>query len=85
MIAGALCHDWQRSVLCGDKSVVTAAPVLLLPGDIQYTWYKYPFVEFFSKKLNVKQELEVRKKEKIGERNLEQEVDWRRLKKFREI
>ena len=40
MIAGAPCHDWRRSVLCGDKSVVTAAPVLLLvPGDIQYVIY----------------------------------------------
>ena len=59
---------------------MTAAPVLLLPGDIHIcTWYVYrasrwrkvvePFVEFFSTKLNVKQGLEVRKKEKIGERN----------------
>ena len=29
-------------------------------------------------------EWEVRKNEKIGERSLEQEVNWRRLKKFRE-
>jgi hypothetical protein len=28
---------------------------------------------------------EKRRKKKVGERNLEQEVDWRRLKKFREI
>jgi hypothetical protein len=35
-------------------------------------------------KLIVKQEWEVRKNKKIGERNLEQEVNWRRLKKFRE-
>ena len=34
-----------------------------------------PFVKFFSTKLNVKQEWEVRKTERIGERNLEQEVN----------